>query len=182
MITGIKNNFLIVLLLFLVGCDPMSGYREPPFEIRGDPKLLKNMIINIRIDYNDRENIGSLSHRTQSLLYNGHIYPVVLNDGNDIVHYTICYSYNEQINTLSFDAVIPRLMMKKRESQVISVYKQGGGVYITYHTNGRSKNANKNFILVGRGTISQDIYFNKFNGANNDNQSYPLDCFFKLNK
>ncbi|MEB4677771.1 hypothetical protein MXL54_23760 [Enterobacteriaceae bacterium G50] len=179
MITGIKNNCLIILLFFsLTGCDPMSGYREPPFEIRGDAELLKNMIINVKIDYNTPENIGTLSHRMQSLLYKGVIYPITFNDGDDIVHYTIYYSYKKQINTLSFDAIIPRLIMKKRESQIISVHQQGNSVYIIYHVDGNGKNISEDF-LRGREVVSQDMYLKRIG---NGGESYCLDCFFKLNK
>ncbi|EAB8206508.1 hypothetical protein PD335_001597 [Salmonella enterica] len=151
--------FLIMLILLITGCDEFLGYQEPPFVVYGDESILKDTIINVSIIVNDRNHPGDLLYRTQSLLYKGDIYPINFRRDDDIVHYVIFYSYKNKINTLSFDAVIPRLKIKKIDAQVIAVRKYEGGVYIEYYGSGEEDRGLP--LFVGQVVIPQNEYLEK---------------------
>lgn len=117
--------FLLLLIMLITGCDDFLGHQEPPFIVYGDESVLKDTIINVNIIMNDRNHPGNLLYKTRSLLYKGDVYPISFRRDDDIIHYVIFYSNNNKINTLSFDAVIPWLKVKKRNAQVIVVKNMG---------------------------------------------------------
>lgn len=171
----ISKYFIIIILFLMIGCDQYFTYCEPPFVVEGDPDILNDTIINIKIDSNMRNQPGLLSHKMQSLIYKGRQYPLTFKFYDDIVHYTIYYSYHNKVNTLSFDANIPRLINKKRKHQIITVHKENEGIYITYHSD--NKNDRK---ITGKITILQNEYLRNKEKTNGYEHPISSGVFFHL--
>lgn len=172
--------FLLMLILLITGCDEFLGYQEPSFVVYGDESILKNTIINVNIIMNDRNHPGNLLYKTQSLLYKGDIYPINFRREDDVVHYVIFYSYNNKINTLSFDAAIPRLKLKKRNTQIIVVKKRKQYVYIEYYGQKISA-SNRMPLFVGQVAISQNEYLEN-NAMYRYGEQFSLNHFYGLFK
>lgn len=172
--------FLLLLSMLITGCDDFLGHQEPPFIVYGDESVLKDTIINVNIIMNDRNHPGNLLYKTRSLLYKGDVYPISFRRDDDIIHYVIFYSNNNKINTLSFDAVIPWLKVKKRNAQVIVVKKYGQDIGIEYY--GEKFNAdNGRPVFVGQVVIPQNEFFEK-NEVYRYGEKFSLNYFYDLFK
>ncbi|WES69881.1 hypothetical protein [Superficieibacter sp. HKU1] len=125
----IKKNSLIFSLLFLTcSCDEIIRRDEPCFDVYGDYSILKDITINLKVDVNNGGNTSEM----KTLLNKGAAYPVCFHL-KDVVHYTVYFSYKDKINSLSFDAIIPKLIIKNRNAQVLYVYKEGEAVHMKYY-------------------------------------------------
>ncbi|HCM1914850.1 TPA: hypothetical protein N3A33_000696 [Salmonella enterica subsp. salamae serovar 28:r:e,n,z15] len=172
--------FLLMLIMFITGRDDFLGHQEPPFIVYGDKSVLKDTIINVNIIMNDRNHPGNLLYKTRSLLYKGDVYPISFRRDDDIIHYVMFYSNNNKINTLSFDAVIPRIKAKKRNAQVIVVKKYEQDVGIEYYGEKFSAGNGKP-LFVGHVVIPQNEFFEK-NEMYRYGEKFSLNYFYSLFK
>ncbi|MTH48745.1 hypothetical protein [Intestinirhabdus alba] len=137
-------------------------FYEPPFEVYGDMDILKNMVINIKIHSNSEKHPGFPVFKIQSLLYKGNKYPVIPDEkGIEVVHYTIYYSYGEQVGKFDFDAALPRGMRKGRDTHTLYVHRKDGGVYFEYYSR-KADIDKKDALSSSHVTMSQNEFFKKY--------------------
>lgn len=113
-----KVSCLFLLLFLTVNC----SNTEPPFSIKGDPAITKDIIVNVETMHQD-------GNRINTAYYNGNSYDI---DNQDVLRYSIYVSYqNHYFYSFEMDNLhhkikgesINEITIQKKEGIIMASYK-----------------------------------------------------------
>lgn len=123
----IKLNRVVFISLFLLlqGCDMFDEPKEQPFEVFGEPSLLKDMVINIESQIDENNHIYHKS-KVQTVLYKGKTYKFT---NNNITQYTIYINYGNKVSSVEFENIV----INKKHVNYIHVFKENNELFLRYY-------------------------------------------------
>lgn len=116
-LTTAKASCMFLLLFLTVNC----SNTEPPFSVKGDPAITKDIIVNVETMHQD-------GNRINTAYYNGKSYDI---DNQDALRYTIYVSY-KKLYFYSFEMDNLHHKIKGEPINEITIQKKEGTIMASY--------------------------------------------------
>lgn len=119
---------LIIILIFISGCDAMSENLEPSFNVFGDKQIVEKLTINVRTIQMGKNYPAYTDSKTQTLLYKSNQYSVK----NEADSYEIYFSYGDQVSMMSFENVFRPLNGTRDRINELHVIVKDNQIFLKY--------------------------------------------------